>query len=47
MNSGRRLLHDDQVEERLAPLLRAGAEVPLVVTGNSMVCCRRDRRGRV
>lgn len=47
MNSGRRLLHDDQVEERLAPLLRAGAEVPLVVTGNSMVPFLRDRRDKV
>lgn len=47
MNSGRHLLDSDQVEERIAPLLQAGAEVPLVVTGNSMVPFLRDRRDKV
>ena len=44
MSGGRQLLDSGQVEERLAPLLRAGAEVPLVVSGSSMVPFLRDRR---
>ena len=47
MSGGRQLLDSGQVEERLAPLLRAGAEVPLVVTGSSMVPFLRDRRDTV
>lgn len=47
MNAGRHVLDSDQVEERLTPLLRAGVEVPLVVTGNSMVPFLRDRRDKV
>ena len=47
MSMGRHVLDSDQVEERLTPLLRAGAEVPLVVTGSSMVPFLRDRRDKV
>lgn len=47
MSTGRHVLDSDQVEERLTPLLRAGAEVPLVVTGNSMVPFLRDKRDKV
>lgn len=47
MSTGRHVLDSDQVEERLSPLLRAGAEVPLVVTGSSMVPFLRDRRDKV
>ena len=47
MSAGRHVLDSDQVEERLSPLLRAGAEVPLVVTGSSMVPFLRDRRDKV
>ena len=47
MSAGRHVLDSDQVEERLSPLLLAGAEVPLVVTGSSMVPFLRDRRDKV
>ena len=43
----RHILAPDEVETRLLPLLRAGAEVPLVVTGTSMVPFLRDRRDTV
>ena len=36
MSAGRHVLDSDQVEERLSPLLRAGAEVPLVLTGSKI-----------
>ena len=47
MSTDRHVLDSDQVEERLTPLLRAGAEVPLGVTGSSMVPFLRDRRDKV
>ncbi|MEQ2455831.1 S24/S26 family peptidase [Flavonifractor hominis] len=40
-------LEPEEVERRLLPLLQAGAEVPLVVTGESMRPFLRDRQDTV
>ena len=47
MREERRIIGPEEVEERVLPLLEAGALVPLRVTGTSMAPFLRDRRDMV
>ena len=47
MREERRIIGPEEVEERILPLLEAGALVPLRVTGTSMAPFLRDRRDMV